>query len=80
MPQVISRMIVSEFEEKEVKKSILTYQELRDLERENIIHSLQKSNYKIYGKNGAADILGSKPTTLISRIKALEIPMRPELK
>lgn len=80
MPQVLSRMIVSGFEEKEVRKSILTYRELRDLERENIIHSLQKSNYKIYGKDGAADILGSKPTTLISRIKALEIPMRPELR
>ena len=80
IPQVLNRMIVSEFEEKEVRKSILTYRELRDLERENIIQSLQNSNYKIYGKDGAADILGSKPTTLISRIKALEIPMRPELK
>lgn len=79
MPQVLNRMIVSEFEEKDVRKSILTYQELRVLERENIIHSLQKTNYKIYGKDGAAHILGSKPTTLISRIKALEIPMRPEL-
>ncbi len=50
MPQVLNRMIVSELKKKDVRKSILTYQELRDLERENIIHSLQKSNYKIYGK------------------------------
>jgi transcriptional regulator with GAF, ATPase, and Fis domain len=48
------------------------------LERENIIRALQKGSYVIYGKDGAAEVLGSKPTTLISRSKALEIPMRPE--
>jgi transcriptional regulator with GAF, ATPase, and Fis domain len=58
----------------------LTYQELRDLERKNIIQALQTSNYRIYGNEGAAELLGSKPTTLISRIKALEIPMRPEVR
>lgn len=80
MPQVLNRMIVSEFEEKEAGTSILTYQELRDLERKNIIQALQTSNYRIYGNEGAAELLGSKPTTLISRIKALEIPMRPEVR
>ena len=78
MPQVLNRMIVTENEETSAKKSILTYQELKDLERENIIQALQKSSYRIYGNEGAAEILGSKPTTLISRIKALEIPMRPQ--
>lgn len=77
MPQVLNRMIVTENEEVAAKKSILTYQELRNLERENIIQALQKSGYRIYGKYGAAGLLGSKPTTLVSRIKALEIPMRP---
>jgi transcriptional regulator with GAF, ATPase, and Fis domain len=77
MPQVLNRMIVTENEETSAKKSILTYQELKDLERENIIQALKKSNYRIYGNEGAAEILGSKPTTLISRIKALEILMRP---
>lgn len=79
MPQVLNRMIVTENDEISVKKSILTYEELKDLERENIIQALQKSSYRIYGNEGAAEILGSKPTTLISRIKALEIPMRPNL-
>lgn len=78
MPQVLNRMIVTENEEIPTKKSILTYTELKDLERENITQALKRSGYRIYGEKGAAEILGSKPTTLISRIKALEIPMRPE--
>lgn len=78
MPQVLNRMIVTETQEATEAKPILTYQDLKNLERENIIKDLQKSSYKIYGIGGAAEILGSKPTTLISRIKALQIPTRPE--
>jgi transcriptional regulator with GAF, ATPase, and Fis domain len=78
MPQALSQMIVSENREHKPKQTILTYQELKSLERENIIQALQTSNYKIYGTDGAAEILGSKPTTLISKIKTLEIPMRPQ--
>ncbi|CAN5535193.1 sigma 54-interacting transcriptional regulator [soil metagenome] len=78
MPQVLKRMIVTETQEVTNEKSILTYQDLKNLERENIIKALQKTNFKIYGIGGAAEILSSKPTTLISRIKALQIPTRPE--
>lgn len=78
MPQVLNRMIVTETPEITSEKSILTYQDLKNLERENIIKALQKTNFKIYGIGGAAEVLGSKPTTLISRIKALQIPTRPE--
>ena len=78
VPQVIDQVIVKEIPEAVAEKSILTYTDLKNLERENIIQALQKANYKIYGEGGAAQMLGSKPTTLISRIKALQIPMRPE--
>ncbi len=77
VPQVIDHVMIKEASIAPSEKSILTYQELKDLERENIIQALQKSNYKIYGEVGAAAILNTKPTTLSSRIKALEIPMRP---
>ncbi len=43
------------------------------LQRKNILNALQKCNWKIQGKGGAADLLGLKPTTLRSRIKALGI-------
>lgn len=79
MPEVLNQMIVKENVGREVKQPILSYGELKKLERENIIRALQESNYKIYGTGGAAEILGSKPTTLISRIKSLKIPMRPKL-
>ncbi len=79
MPQAINHMLVTETEGSvAAARSILTYKELKDLERENIVRTLKQTNYKIYGDNGAATLLGTKPTTLISRIKALEIAMRPE--
>jgi transcriptional regulator with GAF, ATPase, and Fis domain len=59
------------------QKKIMTYAEMKNLERENLIAALQATNYKIYGAGGAAELLGLKPTTLASRIKALQIPLRP---
>ncbi|MGH9871916.1 MAG: sigma-54 interaction domain-containing protein [Pyrinomonadaceae bacterium] len=56
---------------------IMTYAEIKNLERENLIVALQATNYRIYGAGGAADILGVKPTTLASRVKALQIQLRP---
>ncbi|MGH8553237.1 MAG: hypothetical protein ACRESZ_17880 [Methylococcales bacterium] len=56
---------------------IMTYAEMKNRERDNVIAALQATNYRIYGASGAADLLGVKPTTLASRIKALQIPLRP---
>lgn len=58
-------------------RAIMTYAEMKNLERENVIAALQTTNYKIHGAGGAAELLGLKPTTLASRIKALRIPLRP---
>lgn len=52
---------------------VLTDQELRDFEASNIRAALSACNDKVYGANGAAALLGIKPTTLNSRIKALGI-------
>lgn len=52
---------------------ILTENELRTLEKENIIRALRLCNGKIYGPRGAGKKLGVKPTTLISRMKKMEI-------
>lgn len=57
---------------------IMTYAEIKDLERENLIAALQATKYRVYGAGGAAELLGVKPTTLASRIKALKIPLRPK--
>jgi transcriptional regulator with GAF, ATPase, and Fis domain len=50
---------------------ILTEAEIRRRECENIFVVLQKTGWKIKGADGAARLLGVKPTTLISRIKRL---------
>jgi transcriptional regulator with GAF, ATPase, and Fis domain len=46
----------------------LTEPELRRRDRENVFAVLQKTKWKIKGVDGAAALLGIKPTTLISRI------------
>lgn len=56
---------------------ILTYVDLKHLEKENIIAALHQTNWKVSGCGGAAELLGTKPTTLASRIKALGIHKRP---
>jgi transcriptional regulator with GAF, ATPase, and Fis domain len=52
---------------------IWTIQELQELERGNIIRALESTNWRVSGNNGAARLLGMKPSTLSSRTKALGI-------
>jgi DNA-binding NtrC family response regulator len=49
----------------------LTEAQIRRRDCENIFAVLQKAGWKIKGNDGAARLLGVKPTTLISRIKRL---------
>ena len=49
----------------------LTDAEMRRRERENLFAVLQKTGWKIKGVDGAAELLGLKPTTLISRIEKM---------
>jgi transcriptional regulator with GAF, ATPase, and Fis domain len=55
---------------------IMTDAQLRGLERENVALALAQSKGRIYGQGGAAELLGLKPTTLVSRMKALGIDRR----
>lgn len=60
----------------QAEERILTVAELRALEVRNIQAALKRTNGKIYGDDGAAALLGMKPTTLVSRIKALDVETR----
>jgi DNA-binding NtrC family response regulator len=55
----------------EDEPEFLTEAEMRRRERENIFAVLQKSSWKIKGVDGAAELLGVKPTTLSSRIEKM---------
>ncbi len=54
-------------------KKILTDEEMKLLEQENILAALQQTRWKIFGLGGAAELLGMVPTTLISRIKKMRL-------
>ena len=47
----------------------LTEAEIERLERDNLVLGLEAANWKIKGPDGAAELLGVKPTTLISRME-----------
>ena len=53
-----------------------TRAQLLELERTSIVKALERSGGKIYGPGGAAEILGMRPTTLTSKIAALQIKRR----
>jgi transcriptional regulator with GAF, ATPase, and Fis domain len=50
---------------------------LHELEKNHIIKILRKTSGLIRGNNGAAELLGLKPTTLDAKIKRLKIPRHP---
>ncbi|WP_415718583.1 sigma 54-interacting transcriptional regulator [Maridesulfovibrio sp.] len=55
---------------------ILTEQEMVMQQKENIERALKLCRGKIYGSDGAAKLLGLKPTTLATRIKKMNIHCR----
>jgi DNA-binding NtrC family response regulator len=46
---------------------------IEQLERNHIQEVLEKTNWRIRGRNGAAEILGLNPSTLYARMKKLGI-------
>ncbi len=53
--------------------SVLTEREIKALIRANTIKALEEADWRVSGPNGAARLLGVKPTTLNDRLKAYGI-------
>ncbi len=51
----------------------LTLNEFRELEKANITAALLHANWKVWGPDGAAELLGAKPSTLAYQMKMLGI-------
>jgi PAS domain S-box-containing protein len=51
------------------ESEIITETELRELQKKNLLAALTKSNWKVSGAGGAAELLGVKSTTLADRIR-----------
>jgi len=54
-------------------ESILTDAAVKALQKQNMLAALIQSDWKVYGRDGAAHRLGIKPTTLIERMRRLRI-------
>jgi transcriptional regulator with GAF, ATPase, and Fis domain len=52
---------------------ILTDKQMRELQKRNTIAALTATNWKVSGKDGTAELLGVRPTTLYDRMKAFNI-------
>jgi PAS domain S-box-containing protein len=55
------------------RQPIMTDAQIRDFERSNLQAALAATKGKLFGKEGAAELLGIKPTTLASRLKRLDL-------
>jgi transcriptional regulator with GAF, ATPase, and Fis domain len=59
--------------------AILSESDLKDIERRNIEQALEQCRWRVHGSAGAAALLGTKPTTLISRMKAMGLRRKEDM-
>jgi PAS domain S-box-containing protein len=71
LPKTLTNTVDSRIQITE--NSLQTIEDLQEMEKENIVRALAKSNGRIYGEKGAAKLLGIPPTTLSSKMKSLGI-------
>ncbi len=57
--------------ESESGSGIVSDAEMRRRERDNILAALGQSDWRVYGDDGAAELLGIRPTTLASRMRKM---------
>ena len=55
----------------DAEKVIIPDDEMQERVKNNMLAALEKCDWKLFGEDGAASLLGLKPTTLASRIKRL---------
>ena len=57
----------------ESSSGVLTEKEMREYQKRNLARALEQTNWRVSGPNGAAQLLGVKPTTLADRIRTFGI-------
>jgi len=67
------RPVISEEEAETPDMNIIRRDNLRRLERDSILAALKRSNQKVSGPRGAAELLGINPSSLNSRMRSLGI-------
>ena len=69
----ILRTSADESSDGQAQPDLMTAEELRHLQRANLRATLEHTGWKISGTDGAAALLGLKPSTVTSQVKALGI-------
>ena len=62
-----------ELHDRKGEDRILTDRRMRELQKGNLIAALKATNWKVSGKDGTAELLGVRPTTLYDRMKTFNI-------
>ena len=62
-----------ELHDRKGEDRILTDRRMRELQKGNLIAALKATNWKVSGKDGTAELLGVRPTTLYDRMKTFKI-------
>jgi two-component system, NtrC family, response regulator HydG len=70
---VTSLQLPVDLSKRNVTRTKNSFKSMTENEREHILSALEKCNWKIYGKGGAAELLHLNASTLNSRIKKLGI-------
>jgi chemotaxis protein methyltransferase CheR len=65
--------LVDELKPQQKKDPSNTHETLEAMEREHIVRILEQTQWKVSGKNGAAEILGLNRSTLRARMRKLGI-------
>jgi len=73
MSDILNSAAVTETNEPEGAARLMTEAELFDLERKNTLLALERAQWRVSGPDGAAKLLGVKPTTLADRMKKLKL-------
>jgi PAS domain S-box-containing protein len=71
MSDILNPPAGAEPQAKQQGEALLTELEIRELERRNMVRALEMAQWRVSGPNGAAELLGVKPTTLTDRMKKL---------
>lgn len=52
---------------------LMTEKEMRAFQKANLVRALERADWKVSGKGGAAELLGVRPTTLADRIRTFKL-------
>lgn len=73
MPNMVVARVDEPVQEAQHDDGVLTEKEMREYQKQNLLVALKQTNWRVSGPDGAAELLGVKPTTLADRIRSFGI-------